>query len=143
MYRISSLSLVEHKYSHKTRLIVDMSASHSHEDTSINSMICQGDFSLQYIRLGDAISHIAEFGMSTQMCKFDIKDAFKQVSLHVSLWQVYGVKCDNKYYLYTRLVFGSRSSPKVFDCVSQAFWISECCMLHCILHLLDDFCNNR
>ena len=69
-------------------------------------------------------------------------DAFKQIPFHPSLWHLYGVKWNGEYFFYTRLVFGSRSSPKMFDWLSQAI----CWMLahhnygiDFILHLLDDF----
>ena len=59
----------------------------------------------------------------------------------MDLFPFYGVKWNNKYYFYTRLVFGSRSSSKIFDTLSQAVcWILEnnYGVSH-ILHLLDDF----
>ncbi|MCG8431274.1 MAG: hypothetical protein MJA29_08895, partial [Candidatus Omnitrophica bacterium] len=46
-----------------------------------------------------------------------------------------------KAYFYTRLVFGCRSSPKIFDQLSQAIcWIAQNnYQIEFILHLLDDF----
>ena len=45
------------------------------------------------------------------------------------------------YYVYVRLVFGCRSSPKIFDTLSQAIsWIaSHNYGIETIFHLLDDF----
>ena len=65
----------------------------------------------------------------------------KKKRLIVDLFPFYGVKWNNKYYFYTRLVFRSRSSQKIFDTLSQAVcWILEnnYGVSH-ILHLLDDF----
>ncbi|XP_006818048.1 uncharacterized protein LOC100369622 [Saccoglossus kowalevskii] len=75
------------------------------------------------------------------MCKFDITDAFKQLPLHPSVWHLHGIKWDGKFYFFVRLVFGSRSSPKIFDSLSQAIcWIAEHRFnVRFILHLLDDF----
>jgi hypothetical protein len=52
-----------------------------------------------------------------------------------------GFKWEDKYYFYTRLYFGCRSSPKIFDQLSVAIcWIlqNNYYMKH-VLHLLDDF----
>ena len=53
----------------------------------------------------------------------------------------YGIKWQGKYYYYTRLVFGSRSSPKIFDTLSVAVcWVATNVFgISPILHLLDDF----
>ncbi|XP_071948885.1 uncharacterized protein [Antedon mediterranea] len=47
----------------------------------------------------------------------------------------------NNYYFFKQHVFGCRSSPKIFDTLSQAVcWIaSNVYNIHNILHLLDDF----
>ena len=60
-------------------------------------------------------------------------------SMHLSTF--YGAKWHDKYYFYTRLAFGSRSSPKIFDWLSSAItWIlqNKFNLTH-TLHLLDDF----
>lgn len=48
---------------------------------------------------------------------------------------------ENKYYFHKRLVFGCRSSPKIFDMLSQAVcWIlTNNYKIKQVLHLLDDF----
>ena len=57
------------------------------------------------------------------------------------MWPFHAVKWDDQYYFYTRLVFGSRSSPKIFDTLSQAIcWIAKYTFqINSILHLLHDF----
>ncbi|XP_048243053.1 uncharacterized protein LOC125375982 [Haliotis rufescens] len=75
------------------------------------------------------------------MCKADITDAFKQIPLSLEYWPYFGFKWEGLYYFYTRLAFGCRSSPKIFDPLSQAIcWILKHNhdFLH-VLHLLDDF----
>ena len=71
----------------------------------------------------------------------DISDAFKLLPIQPSLWPFHAVKWDDQYYFHTRLVFGSRSSPKIFDTLSQAIcWIAKYKFhINSILHLLDDF----
>ena len=74
-------------------------------------------------------------------CKVDISDAFKLIPIHPSLWPYHGIKWNNNYYYYTRLVFGSRSSPKIFDSLSVAIcWIAMNILgIPVMFHLLDDF----
>lgn len=57
------------------------------------------------------------------------------------LWPFHGIAWDNKFYFYIRLVFGSRSSPKIFDTLSEAIcWIAKHNVgIDNLLHLLDDF----
>lgn len=78
---------------------------------------------------------------SALMCKTDISDAFKLVPILPSQYHLFCVKWRNSYYFYTRLAFGCRSSPKIFDQFSQAIcWIAKNNYeIECILHLLDDF----
>ena len=142
IYRTNPIGVAEGKYSQKKRLIVDMSAPHNDENnTCLNDMIVKEDFSLNYVTVDDAIARIKEKGKGSWLCKTDIKDAFKLIPIHPSLWPFHGIKWQGKYYYYTRLVFGSRSSPKIFDTLSVAVcWIATNVFgISTILHLLDDF----
>ncbi|CAG2225805.1 unnamed protein product [Mytilus edulis] len=142
IYRVSPVGIVEGKYSKKKRLILDLSAPHnSDEHSSVNDLINKEDFSLSYIKIDDAIKIIKEYGFASRCCKLDVSNAFKLIPIHPSLWHLYGFKWENMYYFYTRLAFGCRSSPKIFDNLS----IAMCWILHnnyginTVLHLLDDF----
>jgi len=141
-YRINPIGIVEGKYSKKKRLIVDLSAPHGDEQNpSLNELVNKQDFSLQYVTIDDAINVIKPLGRGSWLCKTDITDAFKLIPIHPSLWPFHGIQWMGKYYFYTRLVFGSRSSPKIFDNLSKAVcWIATN-VFHVknILHLLDDF----
>jgi len=141
-FRVSPLGVAEGTYSGKKRLIVDLSAPHNNDKhTSLNALINKEDYSLTYVKLDDAINGILERGRGSWLCKTDIVDAFKLVPIHPSLWHLYGVNWNGAYYFYTRLVFGSRSSPKIFDWLSQAVcWIAKHNYgIELIFHLLDDF----
>lgn len=96
---------------------------------------------LSYIKVDDAIKIIKEYGKGAKCCKTDISNAFKLVPVHPSLWHLYGFKWNDNYYFYTRLAFGSRSSPKIFDCFSSLIcWILQHNYgIRHVLHLLDDF----
>lgn len=121
---------------------MDLSSPHDDSDhPSVNDLIDKEDCSLSYVRIEDAISIIQNLGRETTMCKTDISDAFKLIPIHPSQWHLYGICWENKHYFYTRLAFGCRSSPKIFDTLSRAVcWIATNNYgIEYILHLLDDF----
>ena len=141
-YRVSPLGLVIGKYSGKKRLIVDLSSPHEDPETeSINILIDKDACSLTYVKIDDAIKAIQRYGKGALMCKMDISNAFKNLPIKSCQWPYFCVKWRNLYYVYVRLVFGCRSSPKIFDTLSQALcWIA--CNnygIETIFHLLDDF----
>ncbi len=142
-YRINPITIAESKYSKKKRLVVDLSAPHTNkgEEDSINNLIDKERFSLSYVKIDDAINLIKEKGRGAWLCKTDVTDAFKLVPMHPDLWKWYGISWNGKFYFFTKLVFGSRSSPKNFDGLSQCVcWIAKNNYgIENILHLLDDF----
>ena len=127
IYRVNPIGVAEGRYSNKKRLIVDLSAPHNDSlNPSLNQLIDKEEYSLQYVKLDHAIDIIKSSGVGSWMCKTDISDAFKLVPIHPSLWPYHAIKWEGKYYFYTRLVFGSRSSPKIFDSLSRAIcWIAS------------------
>ncbi|CAG2240942.1 unnamed protein product [Mytilus edulis] len=96
---------------------------------------------MSYVRIDDAIDVILKFGRNSWLCKFDISDAFKNCPIVPSQWPLFCIKWEKMYYFYVRLTFGCRSSPKIFDHLSQALChIAENnYKVNSILHLLDDF----
>lgn len=142
VYRINPISLAQKKYTEKYRLVVDLSAPHDNVDTqSINDLISKEDFSLTYTKLDEAIQIIQKLGPLTWLCKTDLVDAFKQVPVHPKLWPYQGIQWKGEFYFYTRLTFGCRSSPKIFDHLSRAIvWIAKNNYgVQHVLHILDDF----
>lgn len=142
LYRVSPIGVAQGKYSLKNRLIVDLSAPHNNDlQPSINDFIDKEEHSLQYVKIEDAIKLIQSLGKGAIMCKTDIVDAFKLIPIQPKYQPFYGIKWEGQYYFYKRLVFGSRSSPKIFDQLSEAIcWIAkEKYQMRHILHLLDDF----
>ena len=126
-YRVSPIGVAESKYSKKKRLIVDLSSPHGDGDhSSINSLIDKEQCSLKYIKVDDAVQSIKMLGKGTWLCKTDISNAFKLLGIKQSQWNFYMFKWKGKYYVCTRLVFGSRSSPVIFDTLSKAIcWIAK------------------
>lgn len=140
-YRINPLGIAESKYSKKKRLIVDMSAPHDQVTSSLNDMIDKDKFSLTYIKLDDAIHTIQTLGRGSWLCKTDITDAFKLIPVKKSQWNLQGIKYSDQYYFFTRLVFGCRSSPKLFDNFASTIrWIAvHNYHISHLFQLLDDF----
>lgn len=140
-FRVNSLGVATRKYSGKKRLIFDMSSPHSDSIASVNEYIPSEPFSLHYASVDNAIQLIKLAGQGAWLAKADITDAFKIIPIHPSDWALFGVKWKAKFYFAVRLAFGCRSSPKIFNCLSEALcWILlNVCKLPFVLHLLDDF----
>jgi hypothetical protein len=121
---------------------LDLSAPHNNKlHSSINDLINKEDYSLTYVKLDDVIKIVKSLGVKASLSKRDVSDAFKNSPLNPVTWHLFGFKWEDKYYFYTRLCFGCRSSPKIFDQLSVAIcWIllNNYYMKH-VLHLLDDF----
>ncbi|XP_040285981.1 uncharacterized protein LOC120999169 [Bufo bufo] len=140
-WRTNPIGIAVHKYSNKKRMIIDLSAPHSSFVPSINALIPADEFSLQYVKIDDAIQTIISTGSNAWLSKTDITNAFKLLPMHPSLWHLHGVKWRNKYYFSTRLTFGSRSSPKLFDIFAETLcWLLlNIIRCHTVIHYLDDF----
>ncbi|XP_078143999.1 uncharacterized protein LOC144542156 [Centroberyx gerrardi] len=141
VFRISPIGVATRKYSGKKRLIIDLSSPHGSHIPSINSVIPSPDFSMQYATIDHAITLIRLAGRGAWLSKADITSAFKVLPIHPDFWHFFGVCWKGAYYFSVRLTFGCRSSPRIFDSLSEALcWIlTNNHRLPYILHLLDDF----
>lgn len=140
-YRVSPLGVSIGKYSGKERLILDLSAPHTDLGVSVNETIDKDSCSMSYVKVDDAIRVIIASGVGAWLCKFDIADAFKICPIKPAQWPLFCIKWNSSYYFYVRITFGCRSSPKIFDTLSQAICyiaVHNYKVSH-ILHLLDDF----
>ncbi|XP_014916462.1 uncharacterized protein LOC106965081 [Poecilia latipinna] len=140
-FRVNPLGVAVRKYSGKKRLILDLSAPHSGPHLSINSLIPKPPFSLHYATIDHVVALIKTAGPGAWLAKADITDAFKIMPVHPSQWHLLGAKWDAKFYFFVRLSFGCRSSPSLFNSLSEALcWILlNVVRLPFVLHLLDDF----
>lgn len=142
VYRVNPLGLVRGKWPpHKPRLIVDQSSPHDGSALSINELIPKENYSLKYITIDHAIQIILRLGPGTLCMKTDGRDAFKQVPTRPGVWSYQMVHHLGQFYFYSRLTFGSRSSPWIYDQLSTAVqWIAQNVFgVKEMLHLLDDF----
>ena len=91
---------------------------------SINYFIEKDDFSLQFIKIDDAIAALIRLGRGTYLPKTDIKSAFRQFPVHPEDWELLGTYWNNSYYFDKVLSFGLRSAPYIFNQLSDALeWI--------------------
>ena len=120
------------------RLILDLS---SPKNCSVNSGINHDEFSVKYSSFDDAVDLVHSLGLHCEMGKIDIKHAFRLCPVRPVDWQLLGMFWQDRYFIDTRLPFGSRSSPYIFNTFADALaWI----LIHLfaipyLLHYLDDF----
>ena len=134
---VSPLGAVEKKDS-TYRIILDLS---SPKGQAVNDGIDQADYSVRYSSFDDAVDLVHSLGPGSTMAKIDIKHAFRLCPVRPQDYQLLGMCWNGKYYIDTRLPFGSRSSPFIFNSFADALaWILifVCGVPH-VLHYLDDF----
>ena len=75
------------------------------------------------------------------MAKTDLKSAFCIMPIHPDDWNLLGIYWQSHYYVDLYLPFGLRSSPFVFNQISEALqWIlKHNYSLGHVLHILDNF----
>ena len=108
--QVSPIGLVPKKHTAKFRTIFHLSFPKSGE-TSINSSISKEDFSLQYLKIDNAIQGILRFGQGSFLAKTDIESAFRLVPLRPSDYEHFGMYWEGSYYYDKVLPFGLRSAP--------------------------------
>ncbi len=141
VFRVSPIGIATRKCSGKKRLIIDLSSPHNSPFPSINSLLPLEEFSLHYHDIDQAITLIKIAGRGAWLAKVDITSAFKVMPIHPDFWHLFGIRWQEKFYFSVRLTFGCRSSPKIFDMLSEAIcWIlSNNYDVPYLVHLLDDF----
>ena len=84
---------------------------------------------------------IYSLGPGTFLAKIDIKHAFRLCPVRVQDFPLLGMVWRGQYYVDTRLPFGSRSSPYIFNTFADflCWCIVYLCCIQYTLHYLDDF----
>ena len=120
------------------RLILDFSVNH---DLAVNAGIDLLDFPVRYCSFDDAVALVREAGPSAFMAKLDIKHAFRLCPVRPSDWPLLCFHWQGSFYFDSRLPFGLRSSPFIFNTLADA--LQWCCFfflsIACLIHYLDDF----
>ena len=133
---ISPIGAVPKKYDDSYRLIMELS---SPRGTSVNEGINKEEFSVTYSSFDEALTMIYDLG--SFLAKIDIKHAFRICPVRIQDFPLLGIKWRGYYYVDTRLPFGSRSSPYIFNCFADflCWCIVYVCVIVNTLHYLDDF----
>ena len=139
-FQIHPLGLVPKKNSQKWRTIFHLSYPKGTPD-SLNANIPIEEFTLQYIRIDDAIALILKHGPGCYMTKTDIESAFRIIPVHPDDWELLGMSWKGHYYFDKALPFGLRSAPYLFNQFSDALeWVVKNHLnIPSIIHILDDF----
>ena len=120
------------------RIILDLS---SPRGVSINDGILKEDFTVRYTSFDDAVDLVRHLGKDCELGKMDIKHAFRLCPVSPFDWSLLGMYWNGAFYIDTRLPFGSRSSPYIFNTFADALaWILIYVFsIPYLLHYLDDF----
>ena len=120
------------------RLVMDLSQPRG---LSINEGILKEEFSVIYSKFDDAIKLVWSAGRGCYMCKVDIRHAFRLLPGDPSDWNLLGYCWEGLFFVDTRLPFGLRSSPKIFnDFADLICWILQNKYgLWALIHYSDDF----
>ena len=100
------------------RIILDLS---SPAGSSVNDGIPRESFTVRYSEFDEAVSLVLSFGRGWYMAKVDVKHAFRLCPGHPSDWPLLGFSWLGRFFFDTRLPFGSRSSPFIFNALA-GFW---------------------
>ena len=96
---------------------------------------------MKYSSFDDAVSLVQALGPNVFMAKLDIRHAFRLCPVRPDQWGLLGYCWQGEFYVDTRLPFGSRSSPFIFNTFADLLlWI----LIYiggilCVIHYLDDF----
>ena len=121
----------------KWRLITDLSFP---ENASVNDGIAPERCSLEYITVDKVAAKAIAMGKGTLLAKIDIKSAYRLVPIHPADRQLLGISWQGGILVDTKLPFGLRSAPKIFNALADAFeWCIEHQGVSNVAHYLDDF----
>jgi len=120
------------------RIIMDLS---SPRGSSINDFISKEDYTSHYTTFDHALALVSSFGTGALMAKLDLEHAFHLCPVSPSDWDFLSMHWQGKFYVDLRLPFGLRSSPFLFNCLTDAFeWIlKHNYAISALMYYLDDY----
>ena len=120
------------------RIILDLS---SPRGFAINEGIPKDLFTVKYSSFDDAVSLVQVLGPGAFMAKLDVRHAFRLCPVRPDQWGLLGYCWQDEFFVDTRLPFGSRSSPFIFNTFADLLlWILIYVGgIRCVIHYLDDF----
>ena len=126
------------KKDNSCRLIMDLSQP---KGSSINEGISKETFSVKYTHFDEATKLVRSAGKSCLLSKVDIKHAFRLLPVKPDNWKLLGYFWEGYYFVDTRLPFGLRSSPAIFNQFADLVWwiLHHKYELQSLVHYSDDF----
>ena len=120
------------------RLIMDLS---SPRGDAVNEGIDREQFSVVYSSFDEAVRLVARLGSGAFLAKLDVQHAFRLCPVRLDQLPLLGFRWEGRYFVDTRLPFGSRSSPFIFTQFADLLhWIlHNVYYIAFILHYLDDY----
>ena len=90
------MGVIPKKHSNEWRTIYHLSYP---EGYSVNDHIPKDPYTLQYVRVDDAIRILKSLGPGSFMAKTDLKSAFRLILIHPDDWDLLGIHWNNQYYV--------------------------------------------
>ena len=133
----SPLGAVE-KSDSSVRLILDLSQPRG---ASVNENIADEYCSVKYASFDEAVRMVQKQGVGAYMAKVDIRHAFRLCPVREADWPLLCYVWKGQYYIDTRLPFGGRSSPAIFNTFADTLnWVLQYHgQIDFVIHYLDDF----
>ena len=131
----------------KWRFISHLSKAGPNGEASVNSGISEDDYSMEMLAFWSVIELMVGLGPDCHWSACDARWGFRQVPLHPDVWHTAVYPWNGKFYVDTRLAFGSRHSPKSYDAITTCIeWIVQQRLDErfetgqaFVRHLIDDF----
>ena len=101
----------------KWRLIMDLSFL---AGSSVNDGISSKWSSISYVSIDFLLSLVLEAGKGSTLVKADIKEAYRMLPIHPEDQGLLGIQWEGEFYTDKALLFGLRSTPKIFTAVANA-----------------------
>lgn len=118
VFQVSPLNVREKSVKNTFRLIHDL--AHPYDDNSVNAKIPQGEKTVKYSTIRDAVKKLSQLPKGAYLAKCDIADAYRIIPVHPSEYPKLGMKYKGMYYYDKFLPQGCGSSCRIFEAFSTA-----------------------
>ena len=138
--QVYPIGAIPKKHSSEWRTIFHLSYP-KHRPTSVNTHIPPESYSLQYIKVDQAIAIFQDLGPGCSMSKLDIKSAFRNVPVQVSDWELLGMKWEGLYFfnMVLRSVSGGLPSFLMNFLLHLNGSFKVNLNIPKVIHIIDDF----
>jgi len=108
--------------------------------SSVNDETPDSEGELVYKSFAQAVKALREAGRGSLLAKLDLKDAYRNIPIRRSDWNLLGFHWYNQFYYPIFLMFGGKSALYIFNLFAEGLhWIIQWHIPATIWHYLDDF----